>query len=190
MGKEPDILDLGSWFILRCASADTLKVADHLQKRGFDVWTPIERKYGRKPRTRAPFDKEFALMPSYLFAAMDDLPSLQQLADLPTSDTPRFTLFRYAGGVPLIDDNQLDALRAEESRLQRVYEKHSAKGKTGPKFEGGEVVRLQEGGFAGLEGTVIEQQGQYTLVSLAGFHQPIKIASLLLLDEARDQKAA
>ena len=185
-----ETLDLGSWFILRCASADTLKVAGQLEKRGFDVWTPVERKHGRRPRTRAEYDKTFALMPSYVFANMHHLAELQGMADLPSADTPRFTLFRYAGGVPLIADDQLGALRAEEGRLQAVYARHVAKGKRGPRFTGGEIVRLQEGGFAGLEGTVIEQQGQFTLVSLAGFHQPIKIASLLLLDEARDQKAA
>jgi transcription antitermination factor NusG len=185
-----DILDLGSWFILRMASADTLKVADQLAKRGFDVWTPIERKRGRKPRTRAQFDKSFALMPSYVFANMHHLAELQRMADLPSSDTPRFTLFRYAGGVPLIADDQLAALRGEETRLQRVYEKQVAKGAKGPKFNAGQIVRLQEGGFAGLSGEVVEQQGQFTLVSIDGFHAPIKIASLLLLDEAQDQKAA
>jgi transcription antitermination factor NusG len=185
-----DILDLGSWFILRMASADTLKVADQLAKRGFDVWTPVERKRGRKPRTRSHFDKQFALMPSYVFANVHHLAELQGMADLPTADTPRFTLFRYAGGVPLIDDSQLAALRAEEDRLQRVYERQVAKGKRGPKFTGGEIVRMKEGGFAGLEGTVVEQQGQFTLVSIDGFHAPIKIASLLLLDEQAEAKAA
>lgn len=185
-----DILDLGSWFILRMASADTLKVAEQLTKRGFDVWTPVERKRGRKPRTRAHFDKSFALMPSYVFANMHHLAELQSMADLPTADTPRFTLFRYAGGVPLIDDTQLAALRYEEDRLQRIYEKQVAKGKRGPKFDAGHIVRLQEGPFMGLQGEVVEQHGQFTLVSIDGFHAPIKIASLLLLDEAEDAKAA
>ena len=175
-----DTLDPGEWFILRCASADTLKVARQLEKRGFDVWTPIERKYGRKPRTRAHFDKEFALMPSYLFAAVYDLPSLQTLADLPTSDTPRFTLFRYAGGVPLIADKELNELRSHESELQRKYELRVRSGKKGPKFDAGQIVRVKEGGFAGLDGIVQGQQGQFTLVSVNGFASTIKIASCLL----------
>jgi transcription antitermination factor NusG len=185
-----ETLDLGGWFILRMASSDTLKVAEQLTKRGFDVWTPVERKRGRKPRTRQHFDKVFPLMPSYAFANLHHLADLQSMADLPSADTPRFTLFRIKQGVPLIADEQLDALRAEETRLQRVYERQVAKGKRGPKFDAGHIVRLQEGPFMGLEGEVVEQHGQFTLVSIGGFNAPIKIASILLIDEAGEQAKA
>lgn len=186
-----ETLDLGSWFILRCASADTLKVASQLEKRGFDVWTPVERKRGRKPRTRAHYDKTFPLMPSYVFVSVHDITAVQRLAVIPSADTPRFTIFQHGGGIPLIADAQLDALRAEESRLQAIYAKQVAKGKKGPKFDAGHIVRISEGPFAGLGATVQEQQGQFTLVNLDGFNQPIKIASILLgVAEGEQQEAA
>lgn len=177
-----DILDLGSWFILRMASADTLNVTRSLQKQGFDVWTPIERKAGRMPRTRIRYDKEFALMPSYAFANVHHVAEIRHLADLPTRNMPRFTVFQHKGGIPLIADDQLNPLRAEQSRLQAIYDKLVRKGKRGPKFDKGHLVRLSEGPFAGMEGVVEDQQGQITLVSFDGFHSPIKISSLLLLE--------
>lgn len=186
------VLDLGGWFILRCASADTLKLADQLRKRGFDVWTPIQRKRGKRPRTRTEFDKELAILPSYAFANMHHLPEIARLAMIPTADTVRFTLFRTKSGeLPMIDDCQLDALRAFEAKLQKQYEDAIRKGVRAPKFDAGHKVTLTGGGFEGLEATVIEQQGQFALVEIAGFREPIKIASLLLIgEEPKDTKAA
>ncbi len=181
---ESAVLDLGTWFIVRMAGQDTLRVVSYLKRRGFEAWTPIERKQGRMPRTKASFDKEFALMPSYAFASVHDLNQIHHLAMMPANDRPRFSVFQHRGGVPLIADNQLDALRGEEGRLLRVYEKLCRRGKKGPRFTAGDTVRLIEGPFAGLDGIVEDQQGQFTLVSLRGFHSAIKIQSLLLLDES------
>ena len=184
--RDDDILDLGSWFILRVSSSDTLGLLRSLIASGFDAWTPIERKRGRMPRTKATYDKEFALMPSYVFVNVHHLAEIQHLAMLPPRNMPRFTLFQYQGGVPLIADDQLDALRSEEGRLQGIYERLCRKGKKGPKFNPGQVVRIDEGGFAGMEGIVEDQQGQFTLVNFDGFNSPIKIASLLLADEKNE----
>lgn len=182
--KGDETLDLGSWFILRMASNDTLSVAKGLSKAGFDVWTPIERKKGKMPRTRTAYDKEFALMPSYVFVNIHHLAEIQHMALLPPRNMPRFVLFQHNGGVPLIADNQLDALRSEEGRLQGIYERQCRKGKKGPKFDPRTLVRVAEGdAFAGMEGVVEDQQGQFTLVNFAGFHSPIKIASVLLEQE-------
>lgn len=190
---DDDFLDLGSWFILRMASADTLSVLSGLTRAGFDAWTPIERKRGRMPRTRVPYDKQFPLMPSYVFVNVHHLAEIQHLALLPPRNIPRFTMFQFQGGIPLIGDDQLDALRAEESRLQSVYDRQCRKGMKGPKFNPGTLVHVSEGdAFAGMDGKVVEQQGQFTLVSFSGFHSPIKISSLLLAHEENeaDTKAA
>lgn len=184
MGHDGTVLDLGSWFILRMAGGDTLRVVEYLTRRGFEAWTPIERKRGRMPRTRASFDKAFALMPTYAFASVHDLNRIHHLASVPANDRPCFSVFQHNGGVPLIGDGQLDALRAEEGRLQGIYERACRKGRRGPRFDPGQAVRLTEGPFAGLDGVVQEQQGQFALVNLRGFHSPIKIQSLLLLDES------
>ena len=176
--------DLGQWFILRTASADTLKLAKALTRRGHRVWTPIERRYGRKPRTKAHYDKEFALMPSYVFADVHALPGIQALADRQANDLPRFSLFIRDGGVPMIDDMQLTALRYYEEKLQRAYEKRIAEKRPLPKFNEGQIVRIKDGGFAGLDATVCEQQGQFTIVSMQGCNHTIKVSTLLLLDDS------
>lgn len=182
-GTADDALDLGSWCILRMASADTLKVLRALQMVGLSVWTPVERRMKKMPRNDAQFDKEIPLMPSYVFGHVQNLPELLRLAMVPGTDLPRFSMFRHQGGIPLIADDQLNALRAEEERTTRVFEKLRRRGLKGPKFDGGMTVRTTEGPFEGLSGVVEGQRGEFTLVSYAGFHQPIKIASLLLVSD-------
>lgn len=185
-----DTLDLGAWFILRMSSAATLSVCEGLKRAGFDVWTPVERKIGRMPRTRTAFDKQRPLMPSYVFANVQDIDALAELAVIPNRECPRFTLFRHNNGIPLIADEELEALRAEESRMQRIFDRQKVKGRKGPSFEKGASVKAQSGGFEGLSGIVEGTQGQYTLVTYAGFGKPIKIASLLLLpDEVTNRQS-
>lgn len=183
-GRATDELDLGSWCILRMGSASTLSVLESLRQAGFEVWTPVERKIGRMPRTRAQFDKSFALMPSYVFANVRHVEELARLAMIPNREHPRFTLFKHQGGFPLIADAELEALRSIETKRQGLFERLKRKGTKGPAFAVGQSVRVPDGGFAGLSGMVEGSSGEYTLVSFAGFHKPIKIASLLLLPDA------
>lgn len=181
--EQTDILDLGSWFILRMGSRQTLTICEELTDRGYEVWTPTSQTVKRRPRTRKEYDKAFALMPSYVFAHVRHLDDLMRLAMLPDRNVPRFTLFRLREGFPLIADQQLDALRREEARMTRIYEKHKAKGQKSRTFEAGGSVRVAEGdAFGGMIGVVEGTRGQFTLVSFPGFHQPIQIASLLLTE--------
>lgn len=175
-----DTLDLGSWFILRTASSDTLRVHRNLSNYGMATWTPIERRFGRMPRTKARFEKEIALLPSYVFAKVEHLEEILRIALLPNKDIGRFSVFHHKGGIPLIADNQLRGLRAEETRVMGIFERLKRKGIKGPQIDKGAVIRMDEGPFAGLCGVVEGQQGQNTLVSFSGYHRPIKIASLLL----------
>lgn len=178
-----DALDLGSWFILRTASADTLRICRNLQSAGFSTWTPIDRKFGRMPRTKAKYEKEIALLPSYVFARVEHVDDILRIAMLPNKDIGRFSVFHHKGGIPLIADNQLRDLRAEESRVAGIFERLRRKGMKGPSFTKGQVIKMTEGPFAGLSGVVEDQQGQTTLVSFSGYHRPIKIASLLLKED-------
>lgn len=187
-----DTLDLGTWCILRMGSAATLPVHDALKARGFNVWTPVERTIRRTPISRTRFEKEHALMPSYVFAHVQHIEQLARLAMVPGPDHPRFTMFKHQGGFPLIADCELDALRQFERDRHAVFEKHRRRGLRGPVFQRDQRVKVPEGGFAGLTGVVQDQQGQYTLVSFAEFHKPIKIASILLEEEkvSTEQQAA
>jgi transcription antitermination factor NusG len=188
-GRDTDVLDLGSWCVLRMASADTLRVFRSLVGAGFEVWTPIERRTKRMPRTRAEFDKEAALLPSYIFARVAHVTELASLSAVPNREHPPFSMFRYQGGIPLISDDQLDTLRAEEDRVMRVFEKSKRRGKKGAKLGKGSEVRMIDGPFAGMSGIVEDHQGQFTLVDMAIFGKTmsIKISSLLLAENmARD----
>lgn len=180
---DDEVLDLGSWFILRMASTDTLRIYRNLQRAGFTTWTPVERKFGRMPRTKAKYEKEFALLPSYVFARVEHVDEILRIAMLPNKDIGRFSVFHHKGGIPLIADNQLRDLRAEESRVIGIFERLKRKGMKGPSFSKGQAIKMTEGPFAGLSGIVEDQKGQTTLVSFAGYHAPIKISSLLLRED-------
>ena len=184
------MLDLGSWFICRMANVDTVKTYRALQANGFEVWTPIERKVRRTPRKRVPYDSEAALLPSYVFAKVDHLDAILSLAIRPNRDIPQFSVFHHRNGVPLIADSELHCLRTEETRLSSVFERMKLKGRKGPRLERGQSVKLPEGALMGMAGIVESQQGQYTLVSVDGFHEPIKVSSILLLDSNALQQAA
>jgi transcription antitermination factor NusG len=175
-------LDLGSWCILRCSSGDTLRVQRSLSLAGLDAWTPIEKRIGKMPKTGAAFDKPSALMPSYVFGRVEHLSELLRLARSETRQHPRFSVFHYRQGIPLIADSELDALREEESRHGRLFDRRKRRGMKGPRLERGTVVHLPDGPFAGVSGIVEDVQGQFTLVDISLFGKPmtIKVASLLL----------
>lgn len=186
-----ETLDLGSWFILRCASADTLKLMDHLTKRGFDIWTPVRKVLGKPRKDGEANEKSHAVTPGYIFASFQQYPELQRLADMPSTDTPRFTVFRVDGcgrqsgvdGLPLISDLHLEALHHHEAKLQRQYDMALAKSKEPPKFDKGFVAPIRGAGFEGLTATVVEQRGKFVLVDIPGFSMPIEISALLLLGD-------
>lgn len=192
MGSD-DILDLGSWCILRMASADTLKVVQSLKGAGFDVWTPTEWQVARMPRTRARYDKPRPIMPSYAFARVEHLDELLRTAMLPTRQGPRFTVFHYGQGVPVVADRGLEGLRHQERQLREKFERARFKGLKLAALEPGTEVQMPAGAFEGLSGIVEDTQGQFTLVNVDVFGKTtlIKVASLLLADaEAVEQAKA
>ena len=178
------MLDLGSWCILRMAGGDTLRLVNALALLGIEVWTPTERRFARVPRKKSRRDKVSAIMPSYAFGHVRDLDQLLHRSAIPGRDHPQFSVMRHRGGVPLIADDELDALRSEEARLHGIFERLKRRGVKAPSLPRGTPVQLSEGPFAGLSGIVEGDQGQYTLVSFAGFHKPLKISSLLLLPDS------
>src|SRR5690606_19693481 len=90
---------------------------------------------------------------------------------------------RFNGGIPLVSDVALAGLRFQEERDAALHDRNMRRGMKGPTIDPGTEVRMGDGAFAGLSGIVEGQQGEYTMVSIDGFHAPIKIASILLLDE-------
>lgn len=157
-----------------------MRVAKSLKHAGLEVWTPIEKRVGRKGASRARTEKESALMPSYAFGRVEHVAELLRLAM--GREHPKFRVHHERGGIPLIADSELDALRSEESRITRLFDKWKRRGMRGPVLSAGTEINMPDGPFAGLSGIVEGASGEFTLVSFEGFHRPIKVASLLLLE--------
>lgn len=170
------------WVLLRCASSETLRLAQSLTELGIEAWSPIGYKRGRKPRSRSYYDKIFPLTSSYVFASASDLLDLEKFASRPLKGMPIFSVFYYCGEVPVIVDGQLDALRHEENRLKAVYQRQLAKARRKDKFEVEHPVTFNEGAFAGLSGKVVDHKGAFVLVSISGFELPIRVAEALIED--------
>ena len=173
--RHNETLDLGSWCILRMSSGDTLRLVRSLRTAGIEAWAPIEKRVAKMPRTGAQFDKETALMPSYVFAPVDHLDELLSLAHQQRRAHPKFTVFQHRSGIPLIADSPLDALRSEETRKGRVFEKWRRRGMKGPRLERGTEIRMPDGPFAGIGGIVEGTEGQFTLVCLSIFGKIINL---------------
>lgn len=163
---------VGQFCILRTSGSKTLALANSLSKSGLDVWTPIERRTRRKPRSKEIVEITFPIMPTYVFARASDLPALVQLSEAIVSPHPDFSVFRYHGTFPLVSEQELAPIRAIEAR--------TAPKEAWPAFTQGEKVKLSQAGFEGMSGIVEVEQGQYVLVAFPGFSTPIKVSALLL----------
>ena len=162
-----------SWCILRCAAQSTIPLLRSLSRAGIDVWTPIERVTRRVPRANVKRVLDRAIIPSYLFVASDHMPAILALLNSPTRDHREFRLFKHNGGVPLINGEALDPLRM----LERKSHAKAAE----PILRAGDSVKLTDGGFAGMTGTVGAVGKSYSEVTIQGFNLPLKIANFYLL---------
>lgn len=167
------------WCILRMAGPRTLTVTESLKQAGFDVWTPTKAISKRRPRSNDRREIIVPVLPSYAFARASSLNGLMLESLRQVSAHPPFSIFRYCGRVPLISDRALDNLRKIERR--------NLPEKAARMFKPNERVRITEGGFAGLTGIVKTGKGRFTMVLFPGFTMPIKVASMLLMDEADSQ---
>jgi len=178
----------GSWCILRTLPSRTLQLAISLADAGFEVWTPVESIKPAPPK-RGPDERPSRprklpalvtrpLLPSFVFARADRLAELLALSRSPAQlyrvwDTeqrrmvvrghPFFRLFHAGDDIPLVTDDQLAPLR-------RIASRRKPRGK--PRvFSAGDQVKLIEGAFAGLTGTVQEMRGKFAKVLFPGSTQ-------------------
>jgi hypothetical protein len=107
------------WCILRTDGSKTLPLMRSLSAVRLDVWTPARtiRKVTR-PGTRHEQRSELdvPILPTFVFARERDLPVLADITQLSVSPHPGFSIFRYAGRIPLVGDAEVAGLRAEEAR--------------------------------------------------------------------------
>jgi transcription antitermination factor NusG len=164
------------WCILRSKSRDTMRLAKSLEEDGFEVWTPLETRSIRIPRTNAKRKVRQPIMPSYIFAKAHQLIDLIQLANaaekrrrgagcrLPAHAD--FRVMHCFGGIPTVTDAALKELRRlEVIRSPKEPRISAGRPRADQPLSKGVVVRIEGGGsFDGLEGKVESSDCAQTVV--------------------------
>ena len=169
-----------SWCILQMAGPRTLTVVAQLQAEGLDVWTPIGKRRRHKPRSTKYTDVEYALLPTFAFGAVEDLPRLLALSHEPGSGFPPFRVFQRGDAIPTAPDAALAPLRRYEAELRSQWEgfieaqardaKRKRKKNIARAYVLGQRVHIEREAFAGLTGKITEIRNNGDLVlEFAGF---------------------
>jgi hypothetical protein len=167
------------WCILRTAPRSTLSLARSLGEDGYTAWTPTQVAMRMKSRRKAAEERPSPILPSFVFADADHLPRLALLRTRLTTMHVGFSIFRYAGRIPLIADGSLEQLRKQERRAAERHEVAKRRSLAAPAFQAGQRVRVDNAAWTGLEGVVKQQHGEYVLVCFGGSIM-IKISAWLL----------
>lgn len=186
--KDRQAMAGSGWCILRTSGAKTLPLAKSLAAAGFDVWTPIEGKDRRRPRSKARVEFEAPILPTFVFARAEHLGAIAECQAILASPHPGFSIYHHCGRVPVLADDEIEDLRQFERDASRALEISRRKIRR-QAFAAGAVVRLDEGGFAGMSGVVKSDDGKFAAVCFGGsFH--VKIASWLLDADAVEDAAS
>lgn len=174
------------WVILRTAPASTIGLAKSLAAAGFTAWTPVEDQRKRRPRSNDWVDRTVPMLPSFVFADAVGLPALAALAMKVEKAQPAFSVFRYAGRIPVITAASLDALRAMESKAAHRAEMERRKAMKRPdcQLPVGTAVAITDGPYQGMRGTIDRVKRKNAIVHIAGRHYVTVGAWLLRPDEA------
>jgi len=166
-----------NWLVLRCNSKSTIALVESLEQAGFEgmVWSPTELVLARSGPDRSREKVKSALLPSFVF--VDEFLETEMLREErdPLCNHPPFRIFRF---------NRVVAKVAAESLLPlRSLEKKPTEKANHPTLPAGTVVRTAESGFEGLNGVVVSCKGRWSFVEFEGFALPVKISTLLLVQE-------
>jgi hypothetical protein len=165
----------GKWCILRTSGGRTIALMASLVEAGFDVWTPVQVERKRLPRGRkAHVERNVPIIPTFVFARAESIADLYRVLGMPVSPHPAFSIFRYAGRIPLVRDEEIANLRSAEERSKLAILKKQRRS-----IAPGTKVRTQEPAFMGLTGVVEEGDGRMAVVSFGGGFR-VKIATWLL----------
>lgn len=187
------------WCILTMSPGRTIPVARALIDAGFTVWTPTEVRQRLAGRQRKAIEQDCAITPSFVFADYAQRIDLAALSRSPSQTyrkwdsalrrmvehgVPHFSMFRARSGLPWISDASLEPLRAIEARLlilsDRRREQARQKGAV-PRFSAGEIVRVSDGAFGGLDLVVTQaNRGKMVSVDYTGWTRSIEISAWTL----------
>lgn len=167
------------WLILRTSSRNTLRLCEQLIREGFDAWAP-KRTFAKKGKSGM-LTVTAPLLPSFAFARAEHVHSLLALENDPVKPCADFSVFRddmFPDGVPLILDSELHPLRAREEWEKRMMRRRKPKVRV---FRPGETVRIEEGAFAGMSGSVKRDDGKFATVLFG--NREVKISTFILVGE-------
>lgn len=185
-----------SWCVVRTQSGQTLTLTKSLEEAGFAAWTPTATKMRRARRSHPAQEIVIPLMPGLIFVAWDKLGELITLSRsaMPylhwdpelrrhvTRGIGHFRLLQIgAQGEAMryarVSDRELAGLRHAEARAQVAVKRKT--------LRKGTPVRLAEGAYEGLRGTVELVKGGYAHVRFATWPMPVQVALHLVVEEVK-----
>jgi len=128
------------WYLIHTKPRQEKIALENLERQGYRSYLPLYRK--EKLRQRVLIVSNEPLFPRYLFINLGDSETDQSWRPIrSTKGVSRMVTF---GNEPAkVDDALIDLLKHQEENLQNHLE---------PLFKPGELVKITEGPFAGIEG--------------------------------------
>jgi len=130
MMHSPIDVPSSRWCILRTSGGKTLDLATSLCAAGLEAWTPRritkQPKRGvkiRKGERRPMVEVASPILPTFVFARGHLLPELATLVGAESREHPAFSIFHFAGRVPLVSDRDVAGLQEEERRAIELLER-------------------------------------------------------------------
>lgn len=182
--------DVTDWCIARAQGGQTLGLTKGLCEAGYRAWTPSEVILSRARRASPSKEVTVPLMPGIVFIDYARLAEVIALARsnmnyqvwdaeqrrMVTRGLPYFRILRVDDRYARIRDSELAGVRMAESKGMVRAKRHTLKA--------GAAVRLMDGPFEGLRGTVESVKGTFAQVRFADWHLSVAIA-LHLLSEVK-----
>ena len=196
-GKVLAMAETGtSWCVVRTQGAQTLALAKSLQEAGYQAWTPAETVIRRARRSHPAQEISVPLMPGLIFVNWDKLTDLIALSRnaMPylrwdpgqgrhvTRGIPHFRILQIGSTgegrtYARVSDRELAGLRQAEARAQVAVKRKT--------LRKGTPVRLAEGAYEGLRGTVEFVKGGYAHVQVQGWPMTVQVALHLVVEEVK-----
>lgn len=185
-----------SWCVVWTQGGQTLSLAKALQEAGYQAWTPAETVIRRARRSHPAQEIVVPLMPGLIFVGWDKLTDLIALSRnaMPylhwdaeqgrhvTRGIAHFRILqiespgdgmRYAR----VSDRELAGLRQAEAKAQVAVKRKT--------LRKGTKVRLAEGAYEGLRGTVEFVKGGFAHVQVQGWPMTVQVALHLVEEEVK-----
>ncbi|MCW1431384.1 transcription termination/antitermination protein NusG [Novosphingobium sp. JCM 18896] len=185
------------WVILRCAGQSTLRLAESLTEDGYEAWSPRVARHWREGESRTRKTEIVPGTPCYVFARSDRLVDLLALARSPSlgymkwdperrrhvsRGHPRFSVMPDSDGYASVTDRELRYLKTAE-RKDRPKELVRP-------FLTGEEVKVIDGPYQGLSGTVIRAYGVHVQIEFPRSTLSHKLPMWMLQHAEELEKAA